>query len=64
MTAGRWGLPDGGREMSGQTPGHAHESVHVDDRRAVVEGLVAALLMSAAIIGLFMFITWAMVATS
>jgi hypothetical protein len=50
--------------MTGQTPGHAHESVHVDDRRAVVEGLVAALLMSAGIVGLFMFITWAMVATS
>ena len=50
-------------EMAGQ-PEHRDERATYDDRGAMITALLGALLMGAAIIGLFMFITWAAWASS
>jgi len=51
--AGRWD------EMASQTPEYRHESARTyDDRRDTMIALLGAVLLGAAIIGLFMFITW------
>ena len=50
--------------MSGRMPEHGNESAWTpDDRRASITAFLFAVLLDAAIIGLFMFITWVAYAT-
>ena len=51
--------------MAGQRPEHGKEPPWTyDDRSASIIAFLVAVLLDAAIIGLFMFITWVAYATS
>lgn len=50
--------------MAGQGPEHRSEPAYDDDPGSALTAFLGALLMDAAIIGLFIFITWVMYATN